>query len=177
MGFLTGGASDALLCVDGMKAAERRAAFERLCAEKKLIPVETEGLKGFIPADNEDVLLRAEREEPEKRVRFLAPLDNLLWDRSLVEAIFGFEYRWEVYVPAEKRKYGYYVLPVMCGDELIARMEPERFDGTTFRIARWWWEPGKGESDLPAHALDDAMVRFAAYLGTDQFDRSEIQND
>lgn len=176
VGFLTGGASDALLCVDGMKAAERRAAFERLCAEKKLIPVETEGLKGFIPADNEDVLLRAEREEPEKRVRFLAPLDNLLWDRRLVEAIFGFEYRWEVYVPAEKRKYGYYVLPVMCGDELIARMEPERFDGTTFRIARWWWEPGKGESDLPAHALDDAMVRFAAYLGTDQFDRSEIRN-
>ena len=48
-----------------------------------------------------------------KRVRFLAPLDNLLWDRRLVEAIFGFEYRWEVYVPAEKRKYGYYVLPVM----------------------------------------------------------------
>lgn len=176
VGFLTGGASDALLCVDGMKAAERKRAFERLCAEKKLICVEAEGMKGFLPAENEGVLDRAEREAPSPKVRFLAPLDNLLWDRRLIEALFGFEYRWEIYVPAEKRKYGYYVLPVMCGGEMVARMEPERFDGKVFRVKNWWWEPGWRESRLPENAVDEAAARFAAYLGTDEWDRRAIQD-
>lgn len=44
---------------------------------------------------------------------FIAPLDNLLWDRKLIKEIFGFEYIWEVYKPVSERRYGYYVLPVL----------------------------------------------------------------
>ncbi len=78
-----------------------------------------------------------------KDVKFLAPLDNLLWDRELVKELFNFEYTWEVYTPVVKRKYGYYVLPVLYGDEFIARFEPEIYrDESELRIKEWWWEDG-----------------------------------
>ena len=57
--------------------------------------------------------------------RFIAPLDNLLWDRKMLEMLFGFSYRWEVYTPVAKRKFGYYVLPVLYNDRFVARFEAE----------------------------------------------------
>ena len=68
---------------------------------------------------------------------FLAPLDPLVWDRDLLERLFGFEYRWEVYVPAPKRRWGYYVLPLLYGDRFVGRIEPrvDRASGT-LRVAR-----------------------------------------
>ncbi len=53
----------------------------------------------------------------ERSLRFLAPLDTLLWDRKAVLYLYDFDYTWEVYKPAEKRRYGYYVLPVMYGSD------------------------------------------------------------
>lgn len=53
----------------------------------------------------------------------MAPLDNLLWDRNLIRMIFDFDYKWEIYTPVEKRKYGHYVLPILYGDRLIGRIE------------------------------------------------------
>ncbi|HYX76587.1 MAG TPA: F0F1 ATP synthase subunit beta, partial [Gaiellaceae bacterium] len=61
---------------------------------------------------------------PDGGVAFLAPLDPLAWDRDLLLRLWGFDYRWEVYVPAAKRRYGYYVLPVLHGDRLVGRIEP-----------------------------------------------------
>ena len=55
----------------------------------------------------------------------IAPLDNLMWDLNLVEMLFGFQYAWEVYKPADKRDYGYNLLPVLYGDRLAARLDPE----------------------------------------------------
>ena len=52
------------------------------------------------------------------------PLDKLLWARDLITALFGFQYRWQVYKPVAEREYGYYVLPVLYGDRFIARFEP-----------------------------------------------------
>ena len=76
-------------------------------------------------------------------VAFLAPLDPLCWDRDLLRRLFDFDYVWEVYVPAPKRRWGYYVLPILYGDRLVGRIEPriERRAGT-LRIAGLWWEPG-----------------------------------
>ena len=76
-------------------------------------------------------------------VAFLAPLDPFCWDRDLMRRLFDFDYVWEVYVPAVKRRWGYYVLPILYGDRLVGRIEPriERRAGT-LRIAGLWWESG-----------------------------------
>ena len=63
-------------------------------------------------------------------VAFLAPLDPLAWDRDLLLRLWAFDYRWEVYVPAAKRRWGYYVLPLLYGDRFVGRIEP-RIDRKT----------------------------------------------
>ena len=63
---------------------------------------------------------------------FLAPLDPLCWDRDLLRTLFDFDYVWEVYVPEHKRRWGYYVLPILFGDRLVGRIEP-RIDRATGR--------------------------------------------
>lgn len=57
------------------------------------------------------------------KIAFIAPLDNLIWDRDFIEMLFNFKYRWEVYTPKNKRLYGYYVLPVLYKDQFIGRIE------------------------------------------------------
>jgi uncharacterized protein YcaQ len=76
-------------------------------------------------------------------VAFLAPLDPLVWDRTLLRDLFGYDYLWEVYVPEAKRRWGYYVLPLLYGDRFVGRIEP-RLDrkAGVLRIAGLWWEEG-----------------------------------
>jgi uncharacterized protein YcaQ len=76
-------------------------------------------------------------------VAFLAPLDPLAWDRELLRGLFDFDYVWEVYVPAAKRRWGYYVLPLLWGDRLVGRIEP-RIERKTasLTVVDVWWEPG-----------------------------------
>ena len=77
------------------------------------------------------------------RVTFLSPFDRLIHDRDRAEALWSFYYRLEMYVPAAKREYGYYVLPILRGDKLVGRIEPV-FDRKTKTLAvkGLWWEPG-----------------------------------
>jgi uncharacterized protein len=77
------------------------------------------------------------------RVTFLSPFDRLVYDRDRAEALWGFRYRLEMYVPKAKREYGYYVLPILRGDRLVGRIEPvfERKTGV-LRVNQVWWEDG-----------------------------------
>jgi len=91
------------------------------------------------------------------RVTLLSPFDQLVADRDRAEALFGFRYRLEMYVPPAKREYGYYVLPILAGDRLVGRVEP-RFDraaGTLEVLGAW------GDTTR----LDEALDRLAAWLG------------
>jgi hypothetical protein len=100
---------------------------------------------------------------------FIAPLDNLTWDRELLRQVFDFDYCWEIYKPKEKRAYGYYVLPVLYGDRFIARVEPI-YDkkARVLTIAGWWWEKGIRPNAAMRDALRTCVAEFAAYLGADR---------
>ncbi|HEX8025338.1 MAG TPA: crosslink repair DNA glycosylase YcaQ family protein, partial [Candidatus Limnocylindrales bacterium] len=99
-------------------------------------------------------------------VAFLAPLDPLVWDRDLLRKLFDFDYLWEVYVPEPKRKWGYYVLPLLFGDRFVGRIEP-RIDrkAKTLDVVGLWWEPGfdplAAEGFVPAFA--DALEAHRAF--------------
>ncbi len=99
-------------------------------------------------------------------VAFLAPLDPLAWDRELLRTLFGFDYVWEVYVPAARRRWGYYVLPVLYGDRLVGRLEPriDREAGRV-RILGAWWEPGFEPLEEPGFvpALAAALGDYLAF--------------
>ena len=100
--------------------------------------------------------------------RFIAPLDNMMWDRQMVEALFDFAYRWEVYTPVVKRKYGYYVLPVLYNGELIARFEAEPVrQAGEFVIKNWWWEAGVAPDNDMIETIEQEMLRFAEFLRTE----------
>jgi uncharacterized protein len=90
-----------------------------------------------------------------RRVTFLSPFDRLVHDRARTEALWGFRYRLEMYVPAAKREYGYYVLPILHGERLLGRIEPV-FDRKTRKldVKGVWWQPGEKPLDL-TEPLDD----------------------
>ena len=95
------------------------------------------------------------------RVTFLSPFDRLVHDRDRAEALWGFRYRLEMYVPRARREYGYYVLPILRGDRLVGRIEPvhDRRAGV-LRVEGLWWEPGA--EPVP---LDAPLASLAAFLG------------
>ncbi|TCP31571.1 hypothetical protein EV207_10260 [Scopulibacillus darangshiensis] len=114
-----------------MSAAERRAEVDQLVGEGKVIPMKIENVKRDYFIMHEDVSLlrdisqtKKDRAYMEGPVRFLPPLDNLLWRRERVTDLFDFDYKWEIYTPSEKRAFGPYAMPILYGDQLIGRMDP-----------------------------------------------------
>ncbi len=105
-------------------------------------------------------------------VTFLAPLDSFVWDRDLLRELFDFDYVWEVYVPKAKRRWGYYVLPLLWGDRLVGRIEP-RIDraSRTVRILGLWWQPGfdpREEGFVPA--MRGALAAYLRFAGARRLD-------
>ena len=95
------------------------------------------------------------------RTTFLSPFDRLVHDRDRAEALFGFHYRLEMYVPKAKRQYGYYVLPILRGDRLVGRIDPvfDRKSGV-LRVNSVHWEPR-----VKPVSLDKPLRSLAAFLG------------
>lgn len=104
--------------------------------------------------------------EPQGRVRILSPFDPALRDRKRAERLFGFHYRIEIYVPAPKRQYGYYVFPVLEGDRLIGRIDikADRPSGA-IDITAFWPEPGVVMGKGRLQRLDSGLERVAQFTG------------
>ncbi len=99
--------------------------------------------------------------EDDGQLRILGPLDPLVWDRKLVQHAFGFEYVWEVYIPPAKRRWGYYVCPLLHRGDLVGRIEAH-LDGSKLVVDNLWPEP---EKRVDQRALDRALARHERACG------------
>ena len=153
----------------GLKGPERRAVLARLAERGDLIAVQIEGVPGrtFFLASADLPTLEAVRSglPGRRQAALIAPLDNLVWDRQMLRWLFDFDYSWEVYTPQAKRRYGYYVLPVLYGDRFVARVDPS-FDrkSRVLTLNNWWWEPGILVSRPMQAALQACLRDFQGYL-------------
>ncbi len=163
-GLLGGGGQAELWYGIGHHGAVARGGLrDELVRTGAVVPVRVDGFRTerYVVGDEIAILNEAERQVAagtspngaEPGVAFLAPLDPLCWDRDLLRRLFDFDYVWEVYVPEPKRRWGYYVLPILYGDRLVGRIEP-RLDrkSKTLRIVGLWWEPGFDPMADPAFA-------------------------
>jgi len=151
----------------------RQKIIKSLEEKKLIVPIMIPEINETFYICRKDLPILNEKNKYDGAARILAPLDNMLWDRLLLKKVFDFEYTWEVYVPAVKRKYGYYVLPVLYRNSLIARFEPCKYDkGQSFTIKNWWWEPSYFDFSLKIRreietAIKMGLDNFASYLEAD----------
>lgn len=146
----------------------RTATLRTLVEQNRIEEIHVDGIDEplYAPKDFPSHSSYLEQTPPLPCARFIAPLDNMLWDRQFAEVLFGFSYRWEVYTPAAKRKFGYYVSPVLYDGRFVARFEPEPVrTAKMLAIKNWWWEQNITPNNDMLEAIHAEFSRFAQFLG------------
>jgi uncharacterized protein YcaQ len=107
---------------------------------------------------------------------FLSPLDHVS-ARGRAKELFGFDYVWEVYKPEHQRRFGYYTLPVLWGDRLVARFDSklDRTTSTFVILGLWLEDEALGTDEAFAQALAAGFARFVRFLGAGKLDATAIQ--
>ena len=167
VGLLWNRRSDAFLGIE-MTADQRDEAFEKLESDDVIRKTAVEGIRFPLYYLTEDLPLAeavlADAVDRKPRLEFLAPLDPMLWDRKLIEAVWDYRYSWEIYTPAQKRKFGYYVLPMVYGEKMAGRIEAAADRKTeTLVIKNIWFEPGIRQTKKLNAAVDAAIRRLAKF--------------
>ena len=170
LGLLWNRASDAWLGIPGLKAQERNDIFDQLLSEGRILPVRVEDVDHtlYCLAEDAGTAEYSKGESPVKqRCEFIAPLDNMMWDRNLIKELFDFDYKWEIYTPQAQRKYGYYVLPILYGEGLVGRIEMA-YDRKErqLNVSHIWYEPGVKVTKKMENGIKAALKRFEAFNGS-----------
>ncbi len=140
-----------------------RPRIRELIETGELIRVSVEGWR-------EPAFVARDAKSPRKvdASALLTPFDSLIWERARTERMFGFRYRIEIYTPSANRKYGYYVLPFLLGDRLVARVDLKSDRATrTLLVQGAHCEPGVRPSAV-AEPLMRELVTIASWLGLEQ---------
>ncbi|HWL57787.1 MAG TPA: crosslink repair DNA glycosylase YcaQ family protein [Paracoccus sp. (in: a-proteobacteria)] len=151
---------------------EAKAWCAAALSSSRIVPVDVEGADGalrrsFTTPELLDLL--PDLPEPIDRVRILSPFDPALRDRARAERLFGFHYRIEIFVPAERRRYGYYVFPVMQGARMIGRLDAKREAGG-LSVAAFWPEPGIRIGKQRLKGLRAELERIASFAGLERIE-------
>lgn len=173
VGLLAGQAPSDIIHGTG-SVTDRARRVAELVARGVLVPVAIDGLRQLryiLSVERPLLEATASRSRRAPSVTFLAPLDPLVWDRRLLRDLFAFDYTWEVYVPAARRRHGYYVLPLLFGDQIVGRIEP-RFERRTgeLGILGIWFEPDFKPMEEPQFvpALAGALRAYRGFVGAER---------
>jgi uncharacterized protein YcaQ len=151
----------------------RNELREDLVEAGALVPVEVEGVRGKRLVLAEELAPLQAPPEPTPSVAFIAPFDSLLWDTALLSSLFHFDYVWEGFFTPAKRRWGYYVLPIIFGHRFVGRIEP-RIDRDRARVEvlNVWWEDGftPRRADGFIDAMRDALHAYVRFAGADRLD-------
>ncbi len=158
--------------------AQAAAWCRQSVSDGRIVAVAVRGLDGgkprtsFAVPDWEARLLRASASEAPRRTRLLSPFDPVLRDRKRLERWFGFDYRFEAFVPAAKRRYGYYVLPILEGERFVGRLDPRHDrERSVLVVEKLHWEPGVRPTRARLRGLDEALHGLAQRIGARDFER------
>ncbi len=159
----------------GLNAEKRGRALNKLEADGLVLPVRVEGIKTkfYCRAEDGELLKRVINGQADlkPRMEFIAPLDPLMWDKALIEALWGFKYSWEIYTPADKRRYGHYTLPILRGEAFTGRIDASADrKRNVLRVNGLWWEPGVRETKKLRAELESMLRRFSRFNGCREFE-------
>ncbi|MGN2252617.1 winged helix-turn-helix domain-containing protein [Frateuria sp. GZRe12] len=158
--------------VDEAELAPLVASGELLAA-----PVQGWGAPGYVHREHAPLLDKARAGRLRAtHTTLLSPFDPLVWDRARAQAMFNFEYAIECYTPAPKRRYGYYVLPILHRGSLVGRLDAKAHRGEgVFEIKALFLEPGQEVTPRLVADVGDAIARTATWHGTPELrlERSE----
>jgi uncharacterized protein YcaQ len=151
----------------------RTALREELIEHGDLVPVDVEGVRGKRFVLREEVGLLDAPPEPPATVAFLPPFDPLVWDRALLGSLFEFDYVWELFHPPARRRWGWYVLPILFRDRFVGRIEP-RIDraGGRVQVLGLWWEDGftPGRAAGFVDAMREALRAYLEFAGVERLE-------
>ncbi|MEH6404195.1 MAG: crosslink repair DNA glycosylase YcaQ family protein [Sneathiella sp.] len=152
-----------------------------ISSEAKLVPVKVEAANGdwveaVAAADIEDRLSKTLT--PSSRLRILNPFDPAIRDRTRLQRLFGFNYRNEMFVPAAKRQWGYYVYPILEGDKFVGRIDLKADRKRNCLIVeKFWVEPTINWTAQRSQKLKSELQRFASFAGLEAIDGLNAEDD
>ena len=157
-----------------IEIAEAKAWCDGAAKEGRIEPVMVEDASGAKPqpafALHDWAARMKEAPDAPKGLRLLAPFDPVVRDRARCLRRFGFDYRFEAFVPEPKRQYGYFVLPILEGERFIGRLDAKTHrDQNHLEVRGLWWEKGIRPSKARVAALDEALAKLAAFVGAEEF--------